>query len=429
MVEGHADDGTERMRRAADEGLRLALLGRGVALCVASVWPAIFSASGLYVAGLLILSAGLGLAYRRIVGTASDKPAYRYAIFTADILLVGAVFAFLPLSTSEVVPQLIAFRAYGIYYFLPVLGAAALTLSPGLLLWCGGAIAATWWAAFLWVTADMPQRLSWSDLSAERPYQALILDRDFVGLGNRVEETFTLLVLTALVAFAVHRARRVVALWATSEAARARISTLFGRFAPPQVVERLTDDDAALAPARRTATVMFVDIAGFTSLSETRTPETMVALLNDYFETAGSIAATHGGVIVSFQGDGLLMAFNAPTDLPDHSAAAVATARALLDEVGHRHFNGDRISVRIGIHTGEVAAGIVGSNDRQTYTVYGDTVNVASRLETLNKQHGTRLLISRETASAAGGVAGDLEDLGEVEVRGHTAPVGVLGLR
>ncbi len=428
MVETGNEDGAQRLRRAADDGLRLALLGRAVALAIAALWPAIFLPAGLYVATILLASAGIGVLYRRIVGTGLDLPAYRFAIFTVDILCIGAVFAFVPLSSSEAVPQIMAFRAYGIYYFLPVLGVAALALSPALLLWCGAATTVTWWAAFAWVTAPMPRRLSWGDLSSGQSYVSLIMDVDFVGGGNRVEETFAFLVLTVLVAFAVHRARRVVVLWADSEAARDRISSLFGRFAPPEVVDRLTADGGALGPSRRIATVMFIDIAGFTSLSEARDPQTIVALLNTYFETAGTIAANHGGVIVNFQGDGLLLAFNAPAEVPDHAAAALACAKELLVAIDAGDFNGERIAIRIGIHTGEVAAGLVGSSDRQTYIVYGDTVNVAARLEALNKQYGTRLLVSRTTVDAAGTDAG-LDDLGEADIRGHNTPVSVLGLR
>lgn len=418
--------GGERLRQAANQGLRLAMLGRGIALTLAALWPLIFSTQAILVSILMLLSALAGLGYRRIVGSEYDHAIYRYLIFTTDILMVGAIFVLLPLSLSEDVPQHFTFRAYGIHYFLPILGAAALSLSPRLILWCGGAIVATWAAAYYWITAPLEQPLQWSDLGDPYSYVDLLLNPNFVNTGGRVEESLAILILTALMAFAVHRARRVVILWIRSETGRQRITGLFGRFAPPEVVARLAESGATLEPAKREATVLFTDIAGFTTLSESRTPDVVLALLNAYFERIGAIAAQRGGVIVNFHGDGLLIAFNAPADVPDHAAAALDTANAILSAIDAESFNGERISVRIGIHTGEVIAGLAGSRERQTYTVYGDTVNVAARLEELNKQHGTRLMVSAEAAKAAGDTSG-LQDLGEVAVRGHAAGVRVFG--
>ena len=422
------DDGVggERLRQAANQGLRLAMLGRSIALAIAAFWPLIFSTQAILVSTLMLLSALAGLGYRRIVGSEYDHPLYRYLIFTIDILMVGAIFALLPLSLSEDVPQHFAFRAYGIHYFLPILGAAALSLSPWLILWCGGAIVGTWAVTFYWITSRLEQPLQWSDLGAPHSYRDLLLHPDFVNSGGRVEESLAILILTALMAFAVHRARRVVALWIRSETGRQRITGLFGRFAPPQVVSRLAESGANLEPTKREATVLFSDIAGFTTFSESRSPDVVLDLLNTYFERVGAIAAERGGVIVNFQGDGLLIAFNAPADVPDHAAAALDTATALLSAIEAETFNGERIAIRIGVHTGEVVAGIAGSRERQTYTVYGDTVNLAARLEELNKQHGTKLMVSADTAKAAGGTDG-LRDLGEVSVRGHAAGIRVFG--
>jgi len=426
MTVSDETSGAEGLRRAADDGLRMALAGRGFALALASILPAILSTQALLVTAVILISAGLGLAYRRIVGTSSDRPFYRYAIFTADILMVGIAFAILPLSVVEDVPQHLAFDAYGIYYFLPIVGAAALSLSPALILWCGAAIVATWLSAFAWAIRPMSVRLDWANLYEPYAYEVLIRHPDFASLSTRLVESLAIMTLTALIAFTVYRARRVVALWIRAEEARGRITDLFGRFAPPEVVARLAESDSTLAPTKRQATVMFTDIAGFTALSESRSPDVVLALLNAYFERAGAIAARRGGVIVNYQGDGILIAFNAPADVPDHAAAALETADALLDAVARETFHGEQISIRIGIHTGEIAAGIAGSRERQTYTVYGDTVNLASRLEALNKEHGTRLMVSAATAEGAGGPGG-LSDLGDVTVRGHATAIRAFG--
>lgn len=111
------------------------------------------------------------------------------AFFTIDIAAVGPVFAFVPLTQGGEVPQIIAFRAYGIHYFLLIIGAAALTLQPGLILWAGGMIAVAWWAAWAYVVAGMVRRVSWSDVpgaATEQDYLGVPLDPDFTSRGNRI---------------------------------------------------------------------------------------------------------------------------------------------------------------------------------------------------------------------------------------------------
>lgn len=130
--------------------------------------------------------------------------------------------------------------------------------------------------------------------------------------------------------------------------------------------------------------------------------------------------------MVGHQGDGLLAAFNLPVEQDGHAGRAIAAARDVLEAVAERHFAGVSLSVRIGVHSGPVAAGLVGGGDRQSYTVYGDTVNVASRLEQANKRLGTALLVSGAAVEAAG--VTDLRALGPQNVRGHAQPVPVFTL-
>jgi class 3 adenylate cyclase len=198
---------------------------------------------------------------------------------------------------------------------------------------------------------------------------------------------------------------------------------LLGKYVPEDVAKNLIKDRGVIEPISAEATIMFTDIAGFTTLSESITPEAMVDMLNEYFTVMAGILEDHGGVIAQFQGDGLLAMFNVPVADPDHAAEAVRSALEIQRAVGARPFAGHALTCRIGLATGEVVAGSVGASDRLTFTVYGDTVNLASRLEQMNKEHGTQVMVHERTAELAG--AFPFRSIGMVTVRGRVEPVTV----
>jgi class 3 adenylate cyclase len=185
---------------------------------------------------------------------------------------------------------------------------------------------------------------------------------------------------------------------------RRRIEDMFGKYVTPSVAARLIDrgDDGRIAGETRTATILFTDIAGFAALGERLSPERTIRLLNEYFDLVAGPIQQHGGTILGFIGDGVHAAFNLPAERADHAEGALAAAleieRALA---GHAFPGGHTLATRIGIHTGPVVAGSVGANDRLSYTVYGDAVNVAARLERLNKELGTQILASDATVRLA----------------------------
>ncbi len=193
---------------------------------------------------------------------------------------------------------------------------------------------------------------------------------------------------------------------------------------PPQIAQRLLETETSLLPESRTASVLFADIEGFTRLSEKKLPEGVMALLNAFVDTATDIVSDNGGVVISFVGDAVVAAFNAPLPMEEHARQAVRTARALLDACATRDYEGETIRLRVGVATGPVAAGCVGGGQRQAYTVYGDTVNLAQRLEGLNKAHGTSALFLEATAEAAGSEA-EFRKVATTPVRGRDAPVEV----
>ena len=322
-----------------------------------------------------------------------------------------------------------AFRAYGIYYLFPLVAMASLSLSWRLVAWAGVVSVAGWWAAFLWVARDVENPLSWSSLAERDPaaYVDVFLSPDFVGYGNRIEETATLFIAAVILAVAVHRARAVFFAQVAAEQDRGFLAQTFGEYVPEHVARSIIRDRKALEPQLRRASVMCVDIAGFTKLTEDAGPEATIGILNAFFEAATERVTNVGGVVVDFSGDGFIVAFNAPIDLPDHERAALAAARALLDLVDEATFEGRRLTIRIGITTGAIAGGSVGGKGRRTYTVHGDTVNLAARLQDMAKRFDTPVLMDAETAGALDTDSVRLIGEGE-DVRGRAGGVTVYGV-
>ena len=199
-----------------------------------------------------------------------------------------------------------------------------------------------------------------------------------------------------------------------------------GRFVPTDVAKALLTEGGELAPEQREATVLFCDLEGFTALTETLGPDGIVELLNEYFEVMVGILERYRGVVTQFQGDAILATFNVPVPDRAHAANALRAAIEMQCAAKRRTFAGQRVANRVGINTGRVVAGAVGAKGRLSYTVHGDAVNLAARLEALNKELGTRILVSEATAAQVEGF--DLRPMGEVPVRGQTAPVAVYAL-
>lgn len=133
-----------------------------------------------------------------------------------------------------------------------------------------------------------------------------------------------------------------------------------------------------------------------------------------------------GGVVTQFQGDAILATFNVPVNDPEHAANAIHAARKMLNHTNQRQFAGQVLSIRIGINSGTVFAGAIGAEGRLNYTVHGDAVNLAARLEAMNKEFGTRLLISENTQRLTNQF--ELQKLGETSVRGQSKRVSLYTL-
>jgi class 3 adenylate cyclase len=189
---------------------------------------------------------------------------------------------------------------------------------------------------------------------------------------------------------------------------RDRVKEVFGRYIATQVSERILNGEVNLGGESRVVTVLFSDIRNFTGMAERMTPQQVVSFLNAYFSEMVDAVFEHGGVLDKFLGDGLMAVFGSLEDQPDHAARAVRAAlrmRALLGKInGERAVEGlPPVAIGVGIHTAEVIVGNIGSSRRLEYTVVGDGVNTSSRVQALNKEFGTTILVTEDTHAALGG--------------------------
>ena len=205
------------------------------------------------------------------------------------------------------------------------------------------------------------------------------------------------------------------------------IREVFGKYVPEDIAEAIVAGKGNIEPIQTMATVLYTDLEGFTGIVESMPPDRVVQMLNEYFPAVIEPINRHGGVVNQFQGDAMLVTFNVPVEDRRHADQAVATAREIVDVVNGRSFAGISLRTRIGISTGSVIAGNVGSGDRINYTVHGDAVNLAARLEQLNKTYDTLVLVSGSTVSLLRDTY-PLERIGEVEIRGKQNSVDLFQL-
>jgi class 3 adenylate cyclase len=209
-------------------------------------------------------------------------------------------------------------------------------------------------------------------------------------------------------------------------AERQRLQGAFGTYVDPILAARLLDQgDDVFTGERREVTVMFVDIRDFTPFAEAHSAEDTVARLNALFEIVVPEVVAAGGHVNKFLGDGALAVFGAPNDLADHADAAAGAAVRIHRLVGDRF--GGELRIGIGINTGVVIAGTIGGGGKLEFTLIGDTVNVAARVEQLTKATGDAILLTEQTVEAlTSGLCG-LTDRGTHSLKGKSAAVKVFG--
>jgi adenylate cyclase len=211
-----------------------------------------------------------------------------------------------------------------------------------------------------------------------------------------------------------------------------KMKRLFGQYVSKDVYEQLVANPALarLGGQRRQMTVLFSDIRGFTTVTERGQPEEIVGMLNEYFTRMVDIVFRYHGTVDKFVGDMVMALFGAPLDDPDHADHAVEAALEMIAELQKLNQGWKaqgrfaELDIGVGINTGLMIAGNIGSDAIMSYTVIGDAVNLGSRLESLNKQYGTRIIISDATRRVLKGRY-HYRPLGDVVVKGKTEPVAI----
>jgi adenylate cyclase len=293
-------------------------------------------------------------------------------------------------------------------YFVFIL-LSTLRLDFWLSVWTGTVAAVEQFLMVVWLIPLVPY--------TEQPEHSVVfhLSRSVVLLGTGI--------VAGIVAGSL---RRQFEKAASASAARDRITNMFGQHVSPAVVDRLLASRTDPPSELREVCVLFLDIRGFTAMTRLRPADETVAMLNDFFAEMIDVVDRNHGIINKFLGDGFLALFGAPLEDPDAAANALAAARGMLAAVDRWNVSRpDKVlRIGIGIHLGEAVTGTVGSPQRKEYTVMGETVNIASRIEQLTKQTGSQLLVSTAVHRATSGAHGAI-DLGPLPVRGYDEGVQV----
>ncbi len=202
----------------------------------------------------------------------------------------------------------------------------------------------------------------------------------------------------------------------------------FGKYVPRDLVRRIMGDDHSTEPRERELTVLFTDIVDFTSMSERMTPIEVANFVNGHLSMVSQCIENEGGTVDKFIGDAVMAFFGAPEDLPDHAARACRATLAIRgaverDNAARRAAGQPAVHLRIGIHTGPVVVGNIGSDNRINYTIIGDTVNAASRLEGAGKEYGDAsdevTILSSEAVVSAAGLEDTASKVGAIQLRGR----------
>jgi len=338
-----------------------------------------------------------------------------YLSSTVDIaLLLGLIWSF-HLQYEQ--PPSFYLKSPTLLYVFIFISIRALHFDPRFVVSTGLAAAVGWLLMVMYVVFRDP-----ANNMITRDYVEYMTSNSVL-IGAEFDKIVTILMVTGVLALALYRARKLL-FESVIEGSAARD---LSRFVPAEVAQRVTQSEEGAITGKgevSDCSILFTDIEGFTTISETLSPEQLIEALNRYFNLIAEPIGRHGGVISQFQGDAVLATFNVPRADEDHAANAVRAAldiQRVLD--GIEFGDGITFNTRVGINTGAVVGGLVGSGDRVGYTVHGDNVNLTARLEQLNKDYGTRIIVAQSTVDAITGARFDFSELGEVAVRGLNRPV------
>lgn len=443
LAEAEAERLQGAIRAAEMAGLKFAFRARSVALAAIALWLIIIVPAPrlFYFLGVIGLFFVLGLVPLRLRRHRQAR-LIRAIFILLDVVLLVVVVVVPPPFQEVVWPIQTRFRFQDYLYLLIYLSGAALTYSPRIVLWSGICVVSVWSAAYtlIYVREDTLtlSEAAAAALAAGSPITGLplpvFLHPNFMAWFQLVNQVVLTLIITGLITAAVWRARRHMVRQVNAEAARSSLQ----RYVSPDVAERLARQGAEKLgqPAVRKVAVLFVDIVDFTGLTEKAPPEQVIALLKSFQTRALEIVFAHGGTLDKFLGDGLMATFGTLDEEADCACRAICCAVRLKSAIADEEWQSmpawpTRLRIGVGVHYGDAVVGNLGGGQRLEFTVVGDTVNVASRLERLTRQHAVAVAISHDAVTAAethwprhGGTApACLVERGMVEIRGRADPI------
>ena len=332
-------------------------------------------------------------------------------------LLLGLIWSF---HLQYAQPPSFYLKAPTLLYIFIFIALRGLRFEPGYVLLAGLVGAAGWLA--LVVFAIMGE----AGASVITRNYVEYLTSNSVLLGGEVDKIISIIVVTIVLTLAIARARRLLIQSIIESSAAASLS----RYVPKEIAERIAVSDGPLQPDTREATILFADLVSFTSMSERLPPDALIATLNEYLALISEPITRNKGEFCYFQGDAILASFNLPSVNPDHASSAVAAALEIQQRLkNHAFASGEKLKARIGINTGTVVGGTIGTPDgMRSYTVIGDDVNIAARLEQLNKQRGTSILVAERTMELSDQQRFRYEPKGSEVLRGRKTSINVFTL-
>ncbi|MEE8445023.1 MAG: adenylate/guanylate cyclase domain-containing protein [Alphaproteobacteria bacterium] len=404
--------------RESRSGLRQATIVRTVALAATAVWliDVIEYPQVLFYHAVLAVFALLGLGHdlsaRRLAPAIWPSALF---ILADSCLMAYTLSTVNPLEVAPA-PAQMTLRLGNFQFFYMLLVSSVLTYSPRLVAWCGVTGAAAWGAAVARVMY-LPDTLTPARLYGWDAFEAagrvpLMLLPNFVSTTMLFKEIFVFLVVTGILATVVWRVRQLALRQAGIERERANLSRHFS----PNMVDALAQTDEPFGTVRQQdAAVLFVDIVGFTSLTERLEPRRTLDILRAFHACVAERIFEHDGTLDKYIGDGVMATFGVPVTSPDDAANAIACARDIaraIDQLNQSQASDSGVPIRVGtgVHYGPVVTGDIGDERRLEFAVIGDTVNVASRLEALTREIGCSIVISDDLVVAAGFDSGSAPD-------------------
>ena len=390
-------------RETERSGLMLAAAVRAAALCVVIV--AFVATEGLAGDGsrvLVVMAAGLaaiGVLQFETLRRWPQLSSAKYAFVVADCAYLTAFIVFRHELSPALPPLTLALKEGALLFYVAILVQSAFSHSPRFILWTGACISVGW--GFAVVAAALAPGTFFTLPATDDPWAAY----SHPGYLPVVKVAYDYVIFCCLVAglaVSVWRARELSRAAAVSEKARANLARHFS----PKVLDELSAREQPFGAVRRqSAAILFADIRGFTTRCETMAPEEAIAFLRDFHGRMEEVIFRHGGTLDKILGDGLLAVFGIPAQGPGDAGDALACARDMVDTVARWNEVRERagafpVHIGVGLHYGPVMMGDVGSERLMTFTVVGDTVNVASRLQSLSKDIGTALVASEALVTA-----------------------------